>query len=153
VKLNIFKRKEAKQLENESDKEKDMLVLTDALSSEGKKEFRDQLILLMVPIISWKESPDFRNSEWAISIVKGRHMIEDLKLKHLSSLDEIYINSIWNVCLRRAKRLVKAEIGAMKDQRVNSLTWKEVFEDDYALSAAESNYFSKTSFSKNIPIL
>jgi Domain of unknown function DUF29 len=130
-------------------------VLSDTVSCPKKEELRNQLILLMISIINWKEFPDFKNSEWATSITKGRHVIEDLRLKN-SSLDENYINHIWNVCFKRAKHLVKAEIGAIKrkDQRVNSLNWKEVFEDDYTLSFPKSNYFSKTLFvSESLPIL
>jgi len=136
VKLNnIFKPEEVKQPENESEKEKDRLFLKNTLSSEEKEELRNQLILLMVPIINWKEYPGFRNSEWAISIIKGRHIIEDLKLKH-SSLDKNYIDDIREVCFKRAKELVKAEIGneTSKNQIVNSLTLEEVFECDYTLS-------------------
>lgn len=150
---NIFKREEVKQPEYESDKEKDRLALKDALSHEEKKEFRDQLVSLMVPVICWKEFSGSKNAEWAISIIKGRHIIEDLKLKN-PSLGENYINYIWNISFKRAKELVRAEIGnkKMKDQIVTSLTLKEAFEDDYALSVAKSNYSLKTSFGKNFPV-
>jgi hypothetical protein len=40
----------------------------------------------------------------------------------------------------------------MKDQKVNSLTQEEVFEDEYTLSVLKSNYLSKTSFGKNFSI-
>jgi Domain of unknown function DUF29 len=154
VKLNIFKSKEVKLPEYESDKEKNMLALKDALSHEEKKEFRDQLVSLMVPIICWKEFSGSKNAEWAISIIKGRHIIEDLKLKN-PSLGENHINYIWNICFKRAKELVRAEIGdkKMKDQIVNSLNWNEVFEVDYVLSVAKSNYLLKTSFGKNFPVV
>jgi hypothetical protein len=160
VKLNnIFKREEVKQPEHESEKEKDMLVLKDSLSSEGKKEFRDQLIALMVPIICWKEFSGFRNPEWATSITKGRHIIEDLKIKASSLkenyLEENYLNDIWDVCFKRARELVKSEVGNknVKYQKVDKLTPQDVFECDYTLSVPESNYLLKTSFSKNFPVV
>jgi hypothetical protein len=153
VKLNnIFKRKEVKLPENESDKEKNMLVLKDSLSSEEKEEFRNQLISLMVPIIIWKEFPSSRNSERAISIIKGRHIIEDLKLKNSAQPDENYIKDIWDVCFKRAKELARAERGSKKAkyEKVNELTLKDIFEDDYSLSWDKNNDFFKTPLGKNI---
>jgi Domain of unknown function DUF29 len=153
VKLNnIFKRKELKQPEHESEKEKDMLVLKDSLSSEEKEEFRNQLISLMVPIIIWKEFPSSRNSERAISIIKGRHIIEDLKLKNSAQLDENYIKDIWDVCFKRAKELARAERGSKKAkyEKVNELTLEDIFEYDYSLSWDKNNDFFKTPLGKNI---
>jgi hypothetical protein len=154
VKLNIFKREEVKQPEHESEKEKDMLVLKDSLSSEEKKEFRDQLIALMVPIICWKEFPSSRNSERSISIIKGRHIIEDLKLKNSAQsdendIDENYIKDIWSVCFERAKSLVRAEICSKKaeHEQVKELTSEDVFERDYSLS------WDKHSDSLEIPLV
>jgi Domain of unknown function DUF29 len=95
-------------------------ILSNTVSCPKKEELRNQLISLMVPIICWKEFPGFRNPEWATSITKGRHIIEDLRLKHLSSLDKNYIDNIWNVCFKRAKELTRAEIGSKKNERSKS---------------------------------
>jgi hypothetical protein len=154
VKLNTFKSKEVKPFENESYEEQEILVLEQAISSKVKKELMDQLILLMVPIISWKEFPNWINSEWAISIFEKRNLIKALRIENSSQLDENYVTFIWNVCFERARLQVRAELGAKKiaKEKVKNLTREEVFEYDYALSTAESNAFSKTSFGKNFPI-
>lgn len=66
------------------------------------------------------------------TIVQARHAIEDIQLE-IPSLIRNFIEKIWDYRLQRAMREAKAEMGVQP--AIDSLSWQEVFIDEYELPA------------------
>jgi Domain of unknown function DUF29 len=147
-------RKELSRIENELAKKKsEFKILKDTLSCDKKEQLRDHLIMLMIPVISWEKSPGIKTSEWAVSIIKGRHLIEDFLLKD-PSFDKKYIQDIWDICFERARGLEQADIGINKHGiPIKKPTWQEVFEKDYKLTSDEAGAHLKNTYNKEIMTL
>ncbi|MBW4574436.1 MAG: DUF29 domain-containing protein [Aphanothece sp. CMT-3BRIN-NPC111] len=105
-------------------------ALKEAVSRSEQRALRSQLIRLMVHILKWKTQTEKRTRSWVSTIVQARHAIEDIQLE-IPSLNRNFIESIWAYCLQRAIREAKAEMGVQPG--IDSLTWQEVFIDEYEL--------------------
>lgn len=105
-------------------------VLIDSMGRSERRALKSQLVRLMSHVIKWKCQPERCSASWAITIRDARTEIEDSQEEY-PSLNEEYIQSIWDKCLSRAVKNAEDEMG-VKCQ-LTSLSWSEVFEDEYTL--------------------
>lgn len=103
-------------------------ALVNAMSRSERQAVKSQLIRLMMHIIKWKTQPDKRSRSWIITILDARDAIEDSQ-EEMPSLNHDFIESLWEQAFIKAKRKAEAEMNCKSN--VFSLTWKEVFEDEY----------------------
>jgi hypothetical protein len=110
--------------------------LIEAMGRNDRRALKSQLIRLIVHIIKWKCQPQKRTNSWAISIFSARREIEDIQ-EEVPSLNRDFIESIWDKCFQAAVK--EAELGMRKIKcHLTSLSWSEVFEDEYILSDVKS---------------
>jgi hypothetical protein len=102
--------------------------LIEAMGRSEKRALKSQLIRLMLHIIKWKCQPKKRTASWAISIRSARREIEESQ-EEMPSLNRDFIESIWEQCFQVAVKDAEDEMG--KKCQLTSLTWSEVFEDEY----------------------
>jgi hypothetical protein len=105
-------------------------ALIEAMGRTEKRALKSQLIRLMSHVIKWKCQPERRTSSWAITIRSARQEIEDIQ-EEVPSLNRNSIESIWDICLSRALKDAEDEMG--RDCELTSLSWEEVFEEEYRL--------------------
>ncbi len=108
--------------------------LYENMANSEKRALESQLIRLMSHILKWKYQSNKQSTSWVRSIVNARIEIERVQ-KFIPSLNNKYIQNIWNDCFLDAIRIAKAEMGISQKTQINilPLTWQEVFEDDYFL--------------------
>ncbi len=106
--------------------------LIEAMGRNDRRALKSQLIRLMVHIIKWKCQPQKRSSSWAISMLSARREIEDIQ-EEVPSLNRDFIESIWDKCFQAALKEAELEMRKVKCH-LTSLSWSEVFEDEYILS-------------------
>jgi hypothetical protein len=109
--------------------------LIEAMGRNDRRALKSQLIRLMVHVIKWKCQPQKRSSSWAISILSARREIEDIQ-EEVPSLNREFIESIWDKCFQAAVKEAELEMRKVKCS-LTSLSWSEVFEDEYILSDDE----------------
>ncbi|WP_254173705.1 DUF29 domain-containing protein [Planktothrix pseudagardhii] len=109
--------------------------LIEAMGRNDRRALKSQLIRLMVHVIKWKCQPQKRSSSWAISILSSRREIEDIQ-EEVPSLNRDFIESIWDKCFQAAVKEAELEMRKVKCH-LTSLSWSEVFEDEYILSDDE----------------
>ena len=98
----------------------------------GKSERRaliSQLIRVMMHIIKWFSQPGKRSGSWMNSINSGRREIRRI-IKRRPSLKNT-INEEWDTSFQKAKQEAENEMNA--PSKVNKLTEKQVFDDNYTL--------------------
>jgi len=105
-------------------------VLIDSMGRSERRALKSQLVRLMTHVLKWKCQPEHRSASWAITIRDARTEIEDSQEEY-PSLNREYIQSIWDNCLSRSLKNAEDEMG-VKCQ-LTSLSWAEVFEDEYTL--------------------
>jgi hypothetical protein len=105
-------------------------VLIDSMGRSEKRSLKSQLTRLMSHVIKWKCQPERRSASWTITIRDARTEIEDSQ-EEFPSLNRVYIESIWDKCFSRA--IKDAEDEMEKRSSVTSLSWTEVFEQEYTL--------------------
>jgi len=103
-------------------------ALVEAMSRSERQALKSQLIHLMMHIIKWKTQPNKRSRSWIVSILDARDAIEESQ-EEMPSLNHEFIESLWDQALFKAKRKAEAEMNCKSS--ISSLTWKEVFEDEY----------------------
>ena len=108
--------------------------LIDALSRSEKRALKSQLVRLMMHIIKWKTQPEKRTFGWIASIQDIREEIVDIQ-EEIPSLNDTIIQTLWDKCFTIARRDAQAEMN-IKTQ-IQSLSWKEVFDDEYELENIE----------------
>lgn len=98
-----------------------------ALSRSDKRELTSQLVWLMTHIIKWESQPSRRSRSWAGTIENARIEIEELieAEPHLEPL----IPKLLSELFPKAKRIAEKEMG--KASASATLSWKQVFEDEY----------------------
>ena len=102
--------------------------LVDAMSSSERQALKSQLTRLMMLIIKWKTQPTKSSRSWLVSILDARDAIEESQ-EEMPSLNREFIESLWDQSFIKAKRKAEAEMNCKSS--VSSLTWQEVFEDEY----------------------
>ncbi len=105
-------------------------TLLDSMSQELKRALRSQLSRLMMHVIKWKIQPEKRSGSWAVSILDARENIEEIMLEK-PSLNKRFLEDVWERTLQQAIR--KAEEETQCRATLSTLSWKEVFEDDYSI--------------------
>jgi uncharacterized protein DUF29 len=116
---------------NYDDAEAGIKELIEALGRSEKRALRSQLVRLMAHIIKWQTQPDWRSFGWVASIYNAREEIADIQAETPSLTDEL-VRDMWDKCLRAAIREAEGEV----DQKsaVSSLSWRDVFEEEYELN-------------------
>ncbi len=109
-------------------------TLIDAMSRSDRRAIESFLTILMAHIIKWKSQPEKRSISWAKTILHARREIKRVQ-KDSPSLNRNYLESIWNDCLSDA--LKEAELEMQKKSTIDSLSWDEVFNEDYSLQNLE----------------
>lgn len=98
------------------------------MSSSERQALKSQLTRLMMLIIKWKTQPNKSSRSWLVSILDARDAIEESQ-EEMPSLNREFIESLWDQSFIKAKRKAEAEMNCKSS--VSSLTWQEVFEDEY----------------------
>ena len=102
--------------------------LVHALGRSEKRALKSQLIRLMAHIIKWKTQPDRRSYGWVATIYNVREEIADIQAETPSLADDV-IKKMWDACFRAATREAEGEMN--QQSAVSSLSWQEVFDDEY----------------------
>ncbi len=103
-------------------------ALVEAMSRSERQALKSQLVRLMMHVIKWKTQLDKRSRSWVITIFDARDAIEESQ-EEMPSLNRDFIESLWDQAFIKAKRKAEAEMNCKSS--ISSLTWKEVFEDEY----------------------
>ena len=106
--------------------------LIEALSRSEKRALKIQLVRLIMHIIKWNSQPEKRTLSWVASINNAREEIADIQ-EETPSLNNTVIESLWDKVFIIAKRDAEAEMG--KKSSIKSLSWQEVFVDEYDMYA------------------
>jgi|YNPBryulayer2012_1023412.scaffolds.fasta_scaffold15628_2 hypothetical protein len=106
-------------------------TLIDAMSRSDRRAMESFLTLLMTHIIKWKSQPEKRSVSWAKTILNARREIKRIQ-RDSPSLNRNYLESIWNECFNDARQ--DAELDMQKKSTIETLSWDEVFNDDYNLT-------------------
>jgi Domain of unknown function DUF29 len=104
--------------------------LIDALSRSDRRALESHLTRLLTHVIKWKVQPERRSRSWRNTILNARTAIMRLQ-RHTPSLNRSVIEEDWDELTEIARREAEGETN--RDIPPLSLTWKEVFEDDYTL--------------------
>ncbi len=99
----------------------------------GRRDRRataSHLIILMLHIIKWKTQTAKRTRSWKRSIDNARREIQRLQDK-MPSLNNTLLQAIWQESFHEAREIAEIEMQQATD--ITSLTWQEVFEDEYNL--------------------
>ena len=115
---------------NYEDAEAGIEELIDALGRSEKRALKSQLVRLMAHIIKWKSEPDRRSYGWVASIYNARDEISDIQMETPSLTDQA-IREMWYKCFNAARRDAEGEMN--KKSTVSSLTWQEVFDEEYEI--------------------
>jgi lysyl-tRNA synthetase class I len=105
-------------------------ILIESMGRSERRAVKSQLIRLMSHVIKWKCQPEKRSASWTTTIRNARMEIEDSQAEY-PSLNRTFIESIWDQGLKIAIRNAEDEMG--KKAETNSLSWQEVFEEEYRL--------------------
>ena len=114
--------------------EEGLELLLESMSKQARRSVQSQLIRLMKHIIKWKLQPERRSASWAVSIANARYEISETQEYEPSITDEV-IRAIWSRAFAQATK--EAELEMQKKSTVETLSWNEVFNDDYNLTKYE----------------
>jgi hypothetical protein len=115
---------------NLDEAEEGLELLLESMSKQARRSVQSQLIRLMKHIIKWKLQPERRSASWAVSIANARYEISEVQEYEPSITDEV-IRGMWSRAFAQAKK--EAELEMQKKSTVETLSWNEVFNDDYDL--------------------
>jgi Domain of unknown function DUF29 len=110
------------------DAEAGLKELIEALGRSEKRALKSQLVRLMSHVIKWKTQPERRSLGCAASIYNSREEIADIQ-SETPSLSNDVIESMWDNCFRLALREAEGEMN--QKSSILSLSWREVFEEEY----------------------
>lgn len=110
--------------------------LINALGRSEKRALKSQLIRLMAHIIKWKTQPERRSYGWVATICNAREEIIDIQAE-TPSLTRDAIGAMWEASLRVASRDAEGEMNQRSN--VASLSWQEVFEEEYEMNGNTAN--------------
>ncbi|MFN3638531.1 MAG: DUF29 family protein [Chloroherpetonaceae bacterium] len=104
--------------------------LVNAMCRAERNAVDSQLVRLMKHIIKWESQPERRSVSWAVSIVNARYEIRKIQRYEPSITDDV-IRALWDGAFKQAQK--EAEIEMQKKSAIESLSWDEVFNEDYLL--------------------
>jgi hypothetical protein len=105
-------------------------VLIESMVKSKRLALTSQLTRLMAHILKWKCQPEKRSYSWSRTIRSARQEIADIQ-EEVPSLNRDFINSVWEKSLKRAIKDAQDEMGKKCD--LKSLSWPEVFDEQYSL--------------------
>ncbi len=114
--------------------EEGLEALLQSMSKQERRATQSQLIRLMKHIIKWKSQPERRSVSWAVSIANARYEILEAQEYEPSITDDV-IRALWERAFKQAQK--EAEIEMQKKSAIQSLSWDEVFNEDYNLTSYE----------------
>ena len=104
--------------------------LIDAMARADRRAIKSQLAHLMKHIIKWKTHVPRRSLSWIRSINNARTEIHDIQ-EETPSITKENIVDLWDRSFNQAIAEAEEEMGVQSS--VSSLTWAEVFDDEYLL--------------------
>ncbi len=107
--------------------------LIDALSRSERRALESHLKRLMTHVIKWKVQPERRSRSWRSTILSTRQEIARLQ-RRMPSLNRRVIEEDWDELMELAR--LEAEGETNLDIPPLTLTWQEVFEDEYVLQSS-----------------
>jgi hypothetical protein len=107
--------------------------LIDALSRSERRALESHLKRLMTHVIKWKVQPERRSRSWRSTILSTRQEIARLQ-RRMPSLNRRVIEEDWDELMELAR--LEAEGETNLDISPLTLTWQEVFEDEYVLQSS-----------------
>jgi len=107
--------------------------LIDALSRSERRALESHLKRLMMHVIKWKIQPGYRSRSWRSTILSARQEIARLQ-RRMPSLNRRVIEEDWDELVELARLAAEGETNL--DIPLLTLTWQEVFEDEYTLEHA-----------------
>ena len=116
---------------NYDDAEAGIKELIEALGRSEKRALKSQLVQLMAHIINWQTQPDRRSYGWVASIYNAREEVTDIQAETPSLTNDV-VREMWEKCLRAAIREAEGEMG--QKSAVSSVSWNDVFEEEYELN-------------------
>ena len=119
---------------NLDEAEEGLELLLESMSKQARRSVQSQLIRLMKHIIKWKLQPERRSASWAVSIANARYEISEVQEYEPSITDEV-IRGMWERAFKQAKK--EAELDMQKKSTIETLSWDEVFNDEYNLMRYE----------------
>ena len=104
--------------------------LIDALSRSDRRALESHLQRLMTHVIKWKVQPEYRSRSWRSTILSARQEIARLQ-RRMPSLNRRVIEADWDELVELARLEAEGETNLAIPRL--TLTWQEVFEDEYVL--------------------
>lgn len=104
--------------------------LISALGRSEKRALKSQLVRLMAHIIRWRTQSERRSYGWVATIYNAREEIADIQAETPSLTGDV-IREMWEACLRAATREAEGEMNQRSS--VSSLSWQEVFDNEYEM--------------------
>ncbi len=106
--------------------------LANAMGRAERNAVDSQLVRLMKHVIKWKSQPERRSVSWAVSIANARYEIQKTQRYEPSITDDV-IRELWNSAFKQARK--EAELEMQKKSTIDSLSWDEVFNENYDLQS------------------
>lgn len=106
-------------------------LLIEAMARADRRAVKSQLVRLMKHIIKWKTQAEKRSISWVRTIHNARVEIQDIQ-EETPSITKDAIVMLWNRAFELAIAEAEEEMGGAQSS-VSSLTWDEVFDDEYLL--------------------
>ena len=100
-----------------------------------KMDMERALVRLMEAIILWKESSDYRTGEQVHEINEALEGV-DFYVEEGTELTYDFYKTIWDEAYDEAREY--AEIELQRKLSISSLTWDEVFNEEYSMFKANS---------------
>jgi homoserine kinase len=104
--------------------------LMEAMSKIDHRAVKSHLVILMMHIIKWKTQENQRSRSWTRTIRNARREIQAIQ-EHTPSITYHTIRGYWDKAFTEARADAQDEM----EQKtfIESLTWQEVFDDEYVL--------------------
>ena len=115
---------------NLTDVEEGLTQLIETMARSEKRALQSQLVRLMMHLIKWQIQPEKRSRSWLLTVNNARREIAGLR-EYTPSLNETYIQEIWQKSLEQAREEAEIETG-LSGESVD-LTWEDVFDAKYTL--------------------
>jgi hypothetical protein len=100
------------------------------MGRRDRRAMESHLIILMQHIIKWKTQTNSRTKSWKLSIDNARREIIKIQ-KNMPSISNAFIESVWQESFHDALEIAETEMKRKSD--ITSLSWYEVFEEEYTL--------------------
>jgi hypothetical protein len=104
--------------------------LMNAMAIIDRRAVKSHLIILMMHIIKWKTQENARSRSWTRTIRNARREISDIR-EATPSITDSTILAFWDKAFSVAR--VDAEDEMNCPTTITSLSWHEVFEEEYTL--------------------